>query len=99
MHPDLGLDRDRCGRGLLRRGIQRGFGRGDVHARGLHGAQAGDRALQLAFGGARLGDLLLEVGHAEVGAVEQLEAGAAARFDDAFTGERDALLVHRFVRN
>ena len=89
--PGLRADRDRRGRGLLRRRVERRVGRGDVHARGFDRRQSRDRALQLAFGRADLRDLFLRVGHAEVRAVEQLVAGAAA-FDHVLAGEVDPLV-------
>ena len=91
LRPGLGGDGDRRGRRLLRCRVERGFGRCDVDARRLDLAQARDRALQLALGRPLLGDLLLEVGHPEIGAVEELPTGAAAAHD-VLAGELDALL-------
>ena len=71
------------------------LGKSQVDARALDLGQRHDRTLEFAFQGAAEIDVLGEVGDAEVGLVEELEAGAAALGQ---TGRRhlDPQLGHAF---
>ena len=79
---------------------ERGRGRrGEVHARGFHGLQAGDRAHQFDFERVLVARGLHELTHAEAGVLaDQLEAAVVAR-GQALRGELQARVVDAILRD
>ena len=74
-------------------GENRFLRKGNVHPRLLHLGDRHDRTLQLAFERAPIIDVFGEIGHAEIGLIENLEADAAA-LRHAGAGHFQAQLGH-----
>src|SRR5690606_28984429 len=98
LHPGPELDHHRRRGALAARREQPALGQHQVHAGRRHALDRHDRARELALQGAAQVDLLLELGGAEAGAVEDLEAHAAPARQPG-GGQVEAQLVHAVLRH